>query len=350
MVSLALVLPLALPFHPGLSPPRLRGDFVRPRFESLQAVRGAACLLVWGLHLALWEQCFGIARPVLAPLLRFGFGGVDLFFVLSGVLIAHTQGHHAGRPAAVPGYLLRRGWRVFPAYWVVFALALAGTGWGFGQRHAAPDGSPAPWAHWALLLPHAAPNTVLFCSWTLCYEVLFYAAFAAVLLLPRGWGGGTAGTLGRGRGVGGRVGARPAGRQRPAPPPPQPVRVGVPPGVRRGVAVEAGREPLGLVGGGRGDGVGNGRGARGVERGQPLRVGGERTAAGGGVRAGGGAGGVRAGGGRGARSEVLAVGCGRPATPAIPFTCGTCRPGRWCSTSPPLGRTRWACTCSGSCS
>jgi exopolysaccharide production protein ExoZ len=161
---------------------------MRSQFDSLQALRGVACLLVWGVHLASWEAYFGMARPPLAPLLRFGFAGVDLFFVLSGFIITHTQGEHVGRPAAVTGYLFRRFWRVYPVYWMMFGLALALGVWGFGTVYGGPDGSPAPWLAWLALWPHDTANGVLLCAWTLCYEVLFYAAFAVVLLLPRGWG------------------------------------------------------------------------------------------------------------------------------------------------------------------
>lgn len=161
---------------------------MRSQLGSLQAVRGVACLLVWGVHLASWEAFFGIARPLCAPLLRFGFGGVDLFFVLSGFIITHTQGKNAGRPAAVPGYLFRRFWRVYPAFWAVFGLAFAVGAWGFGTKYVAVDGSPARWLEWLALWPTTSIDTVLPNAWTLGFEVLFYAAFALVLLLPRGVG------------------------------------------------------------------------------------------------------------------------------------------------------------------
>ena len=60
----------------------------------------------------------------LHPLLTIGWVGVDLFFVLSGFLLAtHLMDALArGRPGALRRYFAARARRVFPAYWVQIAL------------------------------------------------------------------------------------------------------------------------------------------------------------------------------------------------------------------------------------
>jgi peptidoglycan/LPS O-acetylase OafA/YrhL len=85
-------------------------------------------LLVIGNHLA-------VAGSALAPssvwdftLFRYGWTGVDLFFVLSGFLIGRQLQRELQRTGTVkvPRFLLRRGLRIWPLYftWVAF-LALA---------------------------------------------------------------------------------------------------------------------------------------------------------------------------------------------------------------------------------
>src|SRR5688572_474363 len=103
-----------------MPPPRdgTTGPPAPPRhLQNVQALRGAACLMVVVYHLQVWDAAFGNPTPVFREVRRFGFAGVDLFFVLSGFIITATNLRHVGRPAAVPGYLFRRLWRVYPTYW-----------------------------------------------------------------------------------------------------------------------------------------------------------------------------------------------------------------------------------------
>ena len=156
---------------------------MKAHFHNLQALRGVACLLVVLYHVVGFESKFGLETPLLREVRWFGFAGVDLFFVLSGFLITTTTCRDLGRPAAVPGYLFRRAWRIFPAYWAAMAVATAFGGVVFGW----PVGSPgwaAGWPRWLTLTPTAAPNPVIGQAWTLTYEVMFYAAFGLLLVLP----------------------------------------------------------------------------------------------------------------------------------------------------------------------
>lgn|GEM_PF-97447 len=149
------------------------------QFRNLQGLRGIACLLVLGIHTAGWEANFGIAREFLRPFLWFGYGGVDLFFVISGFIIAYTQAGSFGKPTAIPRYLVRRAWRIYPAFWAMMLIAVPLT-----NTVLAPFPG-APWFSWLTLTPHAFPNGYLPPAWTMNYELCFYAAFATLMLLPR---------------------------------------------------------------------------------------------------------------------------------------------------------------------
>jgi peptidoglycan/LPS O-acetylase OafA/YrhL len=157
---------------------------VGKRLDNLQALRGVACLLVVLYHLQTFGARLGANPVVLDWFAWFGFAGVDLFFVVSGFIIAHTNRRHVGRPAAVPGYLVRRLWRIYPAYWAALACGVVVTvslaGW--PRQWAAP---PARWVQVVTLDPRGNfPNMVLGQAWTLTYEVMFYVAFGVLMVLP----------------------------------------------------------------------------------------------------------------------------------------------------------------------
>jgi hypothetical protein len=59
---------------------------MRQRFLALDGIRGLAILAVLLTHASYIFQTGGLAR-LFVPLFKFGWSGVDLFFVLSGFLI-----------------------------------------------------------------------------------------------------------------------------------------------------------------------------------------------------------------------------------------------------------------------
>jgi peptidoglycan/LPS O-acetylase OafA/YrhL len=157
--------------------------------HNLQALRGVACLLVVAFHLGGWEQQYGVKTPAVQWAQWFGFAGVDVFFALSGFIITYTQARQLGRPAAAPGYLFRRLWRVFPPFWA--AMVLAGLAYGVLLNVPVLDGDwVRDWAHWLALLPGDPPHRWIAPAWTLTYEVMFYLAFTVLLLLPPRVGAG----------------------------------------------------------------------------------------------------------------------------------------------------------------
>lgn len=161
----------------GFAPPvRAAGGELR----SIQYLRAVAALAVVVYHAV--ERAGG----------HFGVGaaGVDVFFVISGFIMALV----GARPGQTPlGFLQRRAERIVPLYWLVTLgvafLALVAPALFprmvvtaphvlqslFFVPHISPTGEPAP-----LIVP----------GWTLNYEAFFYLMFAATLLAPerlRAW-------------------------------------------------------------------------------------------------------------------------------------------------------------------
>ncbi len=154
------------------------------KFSNLQLLRGVACLLVVAYHIAVMEAGFGLGQNPLKPLRWFGYAGVDLFFVLSGFIIATTCRRDLGRPAALPGYVARRLGRVYPPYWA--ALVVAAVSYAFDNPGQLIAGSRSgELVDTLLLLPQSPLPRVMKAAWTLSYEVMFYLAFVGLFLLPR---------------------------------------------------------------------------------------------------------------------------------------------------------------------
>lgn len=110
-----------------------------------------------------------------------GFRGVDLFFVLSGFIIAHIHAPDIGRPWRLGNYLFNRATRIYPAVWIMTLFAGTLYAAGFGGEDKA--GKLAAWsvAASALLLPQAG-DALVNVTWTLKYELFFYLVFAVLIL------------------------------------------------------------------------------------------------------------------------------------------------------------------------
>jgi peptidoglycan/LPS O-acetylase OafA/YrhL len=80
---------------------------------QLDGIRGLAILLVLATHLLAFEPIFAVAR--------YGWTGVDLFFILSGFLITRILLRIKGTPGAYGVFLCRRALRIFPLYFLVLA-------------------------------------------------------------------------------------------------------------------------------------------------------------------------------------------------------------------------------------
>ena len=144
------------------------------RITSLQVLRFAAASCVIALHA--WQAVSGAPNGQNVGVVgTFGPFGVDVFFVLSGFIIATTA---PGRAAGL--FLKQRLIRIVPLYWLLTLVMMA-------LLARAGMLTARPLLASALFIPtlHAEPYIVV--GWTLCYEMLFYAAVAAVLLRPR-WG------------------------------------------------------------------------------------------------------------------------------------------------------------------
>ncbi|MEI8326227.1 MAG: acyltransferase, partial [Betaproteobacteria bacterium] len=150
------------------------------RLPGLDLLRSIAIIWVMMFHSFL----LGGLGPDWSWLSRFGWMGVDLFFVLSGFLIG-TQvltPLAQGTRLSYTDFYLRRALRILPAYWTVLLLYAA-----WPALREGPGMEPS-WKFLTFFLNLSIDygrNTAFSHAWSLCIEEHFYWLFpvlAAALL------------------------------------------------------------------------------------------------------------------------------------------------------------------------
>lgn len=101
---------------------------------GLDLLRLVAVLLVLGNHMTLAGSG---GNPLLDAWSRVGWVGVDLFFVLSGFLVSGLlfQEHLRTGHVAIGRFLVRRGLKIYPPFWVLIAYSVV-TAWAHGLPQA----------------------------------------------------------------------------------------------------------------------------------------------------------------------------------------------------------------------
>ena len=150
------------------------------KFESLEMLRALAALSVVFFH----TQMIFTGRTGIVPfggLFGAGSRGVDLFFVLSGFIIAYVHANDLGRPKRVGHYFYSRFVRIYPSVWITTLLALAVYLIGFGGPDKADKLQPGSIAASFLLLPQHG-DALVNVTWSLKYEIFFYLLFSIAIL------------------------------------------------------------------------------------------------------------------------------------------------------------------------
>lgn len=156
------------------------------RLRHVDALRAVAALLVLWRHVAdsyadLGPGVSGHWLQLLAATFDVGRIGVVAFFMISGFVIPFSI--NPDGPAPVGTFLIRRFFRIFPAYWLSVPLAVLASVWIWGGSF----GLGAFLVNLTLLQDLFGVPQAEGVYWTLRVEWMFYLLCAA-LLLARGLG------------------------------------------------------------------------------------------------------------------------------------------------------------------
>ncbi len=158
---------------------------MRRKILNIQALRGIAILLVLAYHLLRLEEKFSPAGRFLPSFMRFGASGVDLFFVISGFVMATViRGCFQDRNR-ITAFLYHRFTRIYPLYWF-YTLVVLGVFAVRPQWVNSSQGHQFDLFSSVLLLPDERLPLVMV-GWSLIYEVYFYLMIALLLCLPEKW-------------------------------------------------------------------------------------------------------------------------------------------------------------------
>ncbi len=150
------------------------------KLYNIQALRSVAVLLVVIFHLAAIENIYGHGSNLLPRFTDVGASGVDIFFVISGFIMATIIRDQFQNFNNALNFIIHRITRIYPLYWfyaVIFLASLLLSDMLQGNMD---------WEHQYnyfrnfLLLPNAGPS-ILVVSWTLVYEMYFYCVITALL-------------------------------------------------------------------------------------------------------------------------------------------------------------------------
>lgn len=151
---------------------------------SVECGRALAALLVVFYHIDKYyfDGVQYWSESAITGVFAFGHAGVEFFFVLSGFImhmIHHQDIGHAGRAANFAG---RRFERIYPFFWAILLVTLALaflTGEGDADLR-----NPSLVLQSALLAGQDPLEAVVFVSWTLWHEILFYGLCFLMIARP----------------------------------------------------------------------------------------------------------------------------------------------------------------------
>ena len=173
----------------------------KDKILSIQCLRAIAATVVVVFHTqwTLWsyETSYGLRRAwlnVFDPVGDGGYGlgqaGVDIFFIISGLVMALVTFDSFQKKGATLSFLKKRATRIYPPYWfwtLAFVGILIFLPQVFQTRHFVLRDSIL-----SMLLIPFTPDTgnrapYIDVGWTLYYELYFYVLVALGLYLKRIW-------------------------------------------------------------------------------------------------------------------------------------------------------------------
>lgn len=172
------------------------------RLIQLDVLRGLAILLVVGCHYSMSTEgrSAGRLQPLNDAFVRFGWSGVDLFFVLSGFLVGGLLFNELKKNGAldVPRFLIRRAFKIWPLYFAYIGLMI---GYYAFKERSVGEALSIWWPHLLHVQNYYWLSGPRGHTWSLAVEEHFYLALPLMLWLATSWRITSGRTTGEARGA-----------------------------------------------------------------------------------------------------------------------------------------------------
>lgn len=159
------------------------------KIHSIQYIRAFAAILV-----LLFHAYSIIFRPAI-NIFSFGQYGVDIFFMISGLIMSYIMAGYAEKEKAHEDFFRKRLARIYPPYFLalIFALSLSAAGiGGFSKQKGIFDFTLFTFFDSFSQGKITGTQTHLPIAWTLYYEMFFYLVCTLSLLLKENYKSGIA--------------------------------------------------------------------------------------------------------------------------------------------------------------
>ncbi|HEY3699133.1 MAG TPA: acyltransferase [Spongiibacteraceae bacterium] len=141
-------------------------------FANVQLLRAIAAILVVLAHALPHYEVMGGSFTIIKFLGQWGFTGVDIFFVISGLVVSHTTFSKQRTMGNAVEFAQHRFFRVYLAYWLFLPVYY------FDLLKHYPDRLHGMniWDSILLINPDMF-KLILPVAWSLCFEIYFYILF-----------------------------------------------------------------------------------------------------------------------------------------------------------------------------
>jgi len=146
---------------------------------NIQMLRAVAALLVLLHHALPHYEVMGGEIGWIKTLSQWGFVGVDIFFIISGYIMAYTTFNKPRTATQAKRFLKHRLFRIYLGYWP-FLLMMALILYKKDPQHL----YELDWLGSFLLTQTDMFKLILPVSWSLSYELYFYFLFTLTLFIP----------------------------------------------------------------------------------------------------------------------------------------------------------------------
>ncbi|HFC30673.1 MAG TPA: acyltransferase [Oceanospirillales bacterium] len=146
-------------------------------YNNIQALRGIAAFMVVLFHMLGQFKAMNLSNSWYESIAQFGYIGVDIFFVISGFVMAKTTHNLANNPKNAIKFIQKRLLRIFLGYWPILLFAIIVYALLIPDILAKKDIFSS-----VFLISTNLQKLVIGPSWSLTYELYFYLLLSLLLM------------------------------------------------------------------------------------------------------------------------------------------------------------------------